>query len=159
MSDSFYGDYMKKISLRIDDNLEEMLADLEREDALSSESENREPMNRTQIIRQAIRQYYAAHSNGKAQNAFLDMMRIEMETLLDDYFKKQYAVIAGRTNEIDAHLQWYATKNLLLWKMFLVDNDWNTVTEPERIRQYLDEDTVFETVVDERVQKEMRKHK
>ena len=150
---------MKKISLRIDDNLEEMLSDLEREDALSSVSENREPMNRTQIIRQAIRQYYAAHSNGKAQNAFLDMMRIEMETLLDDYFKKQYAVIAGRTNEIDNHLQRYAMKNLLLWKMFLVDNDWNTVTDPERIRQYLDEDTVFETVVDERVQKEMRKNK
>jgi hypothetical protein len=150
---------MKKISLRIDDNLEEMLADLEREDALSSESENREPMNRTQIIRQAIRQYYAAHSNGKAQNAFLDMMRIEMETLLDDYFKKQYAVIAGRTNEIDDHLRRYAIKDLLLWKMFLVDNDWNTVTDPERIRQYLDEDTVFETVVDERVQKEMRKNK
>lgn len=159
MSDSFYGDYMKKISLRIDDNLEEMLADLEREDALSSESENREPMNRTQIIRQAIRQYYAAHSNGKAQNAFLDMMRIEMETLLDDYFKKQYAVIAGRTNEIDAHLQWYATKNLLLWKMFLNDNDWNTVTDPERIRRYLDEETVFEKIVDERVQDEMKGNK
>lgn len=150
---------MKKISLRIDDNLEEMLADLEREDALSSASENREPMNRTQIIRLAIRQYYAAHSNGKAQNAFLDMMRIEMETLLDDYFKKQYAVIARRTSEIDEHLQRYAMKDLLFWKMFLNDNDWNTVIDPARIKQYLDEDTVFETVVDERVQEEMRKNK
>lgn len=116
-------------------------------------------MNRTQIIRQAIRQYYAAHSNGKAQNAFLDMMRIEMETLLDDYFKKQYAVITSRTSEIDEHVKWYATKNLLLWKMFLVDNDWNTVTDPERIRQYLDAETVFETVVGEKAKEEMRKNK
>lgn len=142
--------------IRFDDEVLLMLDELCSQEMIDATNERREPLSQAQIIRQAVREYYVAHANGKAQNAFLDMMRSEIELVLNDFFAKQYAVMNANTEEVTERLDNQEIKFSLFWRMFLNQNKWGNCTDPERLRRYLTTHSLFEDVLDDVAEEEKK---
>lgn len=147
---------MKRIEIRGDDEFCLMLEQLEANEIKDAISEQRDPMNRTQIIKRAVKEYYAAHANGESQNVFLDMLKAELDLILNDFFAKQYAVMNANTEEVTERLDNQEIKFSLFWRMFLNQNKWGNCTDPERLRRYLTTHSLFEDVLNDVAEEEKK---
>lgn len=65
----------KCISLRIDDDFDEMLTKLTEMDKAEAKLMNRAEMNVSEIVKAAVKEYYASKVNDKAMNAYTDLVR------------------------------------------------------------------------------------
>ena len=88
----------KEIHFRAEDEYISMLDFLVTQEETDAITANRIALNKTQIIKQAIKDYYIKRTDKKTSNAFSESIQITLESVLEDYFNKNNAMITGKLN-------------------------------------------------------------
>ncbi len=79
-------DKQRKITIRINDELNQMVNALVEKDRTRAQSENRLPMNPSEICRIAIKEKYMRDVTSEATFSYMGILKSELEVLLDSYF-------------------------------------------------------------------------
>lgn len=139
-----------RISFRVDERVKHILDELIQLDATESQKWNRVPLNRSQIIIQAIKEYYAARVNGQAQNSYLDLIDARLSQILDGYFTAERAHITNNSREVKKEL----LKTVTMIGLILQGTELGK--REDLVRKYLDEVAAFESPINEYVNKKVR---
>lgn len=107
------------INIRVEAEYEEMLEELLHDEIKNAVNFNRTPMNKTQLIKTAIKEYYAARKNTSAANAYVELIQNSIEPLLSSFFELQ----DKKMNSVIKKLERLNAKELLLLKLNLMGTD------------------------------------
>ena len=80
---------MKQIAdmhIRLSIEFEKMLNDLVELDKKDAPIIGRNPFTKSQIVKEAIKEYYASRINGSAANAYVDLIQNSMEPMMMSFF-------------------------------------------------------------------------
>lgn len=72
----------KSISVRIDDDFNDMLNTLCEMDKAEAKLMNRSEMNVSDIVKAAVKEYYASKVNDRAMNAYTDLVRNAIDPVI-----------------------------------------------------------------------------
>ena len=135
-----------RITFRVDEEYKQLLEELVKMDEIEAHKMNRAALNRSQIIIQAIKEYYAAHVNGKAQNSYLDLIEARLTQVLDGYFSAERSHITNTGKRIKADL----SKTELMVRLILMGTELSK--REDLVRKLLKEDAAFEAPINELIE-------
>ena len=127
-----------RIIFRADDEIRKMLEELVQVDKDEAKRFRRLALNKSQIIIQAIKEYYAARINGKTQNAYIDLVDARLTQILDGYFSAERAHIINESKQSAAR----DMKIELMLRLILMGTDLNK--REDLVRKLLSDDAAFE---------------
>ena len=82
-------DKQSKITIRIDDETNEMIRSLVEKDKVIALKENRVPIKPSELCRTAIKEKYIRDVTGKATFSYMEMLKSELEMILESFFSAQ----------------------------------------------------------------------
>lgn len=143
------------INIRIEPEYEEMLDELLRVDAKEAMIFNRLPMNKTQVIKKAIKEYYGLKMSGSSANARAEPTPNSIEPMLMSLFKTMDERQSLLLKKIESMNQ----KELLYLELMLLETEHKTHTKENRFvlgkLNYSEDD--FEDEVKKKLQKYLAK--
>lgn len=98
---------------------ENMLNELVEFEKKEAEKSGRTPLSKAQIIKQAVKEFYASRRNTSAANAYVELIQNSIEPLLSSFFELQDA----KMNSAIGKLERLNAKELLLLKLNLMGTD------------------------------------
>lgn len=108
-----------RINIRVEDEYISMLDFLVTQEETDAMTANRIALNKTQIIKQAIKDYYIKRTDKKTSNAFSESIQITLESVLEDYFNKNNAMITGKLKLLQDFVKEINIKELLMMKVLM----------------------------------------
>ena len=143
------------INIRIEPEYEEMLEELLRVDAKEAMKFNRLPMNKTQVIKKAIKEYYGSKMSRSSANVYADQISNSIEPMLMSLFK----TLDERQLLLLKKLESMNQKELLYLELMALDSEHKTHTKENRFvfekLNYSEDD--FEDEVKKKLQKYLAK--
>ena len=136
-----------RIIFRADEEIREMLEELVKVDKEESKRFNRIALNRSQIIIQAIKEYYASRMNGKTQNAYIDLIDARLNQLLDGYFSAERAQIINESKQAAIR----SLKLELMLRLILMGTELSK--REDLTRKLLDDKAAFEEPIADFIKK------
>lgn len=138
------------INIRVEAEYEEMLDELLRDETKDAMRFNRSPMNKTQLIKTAIREYYASRKNTSAANAYVDLIQNSMEPMMMSFFN----TLNEKQSLLFKKLEGMSQKELLYQKLILMGTDLKQNTEEVRqvTEKLLNTEGGFEDPVNQKLQ-------
>ena len=107
----------KEIHFRIEEEFSNMIDFLFVKEEADVLKENRISMNKSQIIKQAIREYYVRYVDKKSDHAFSESIQKYLESRLDDSFNKTNAMMTGKLILLQDFIKEINLKELLMLKL------------------------------------------
>lgn len=98
---------------------ENMLNELVEFEKKEAEKSGRTPLSKAQIIKQAVKEFYASRRNTSAANAYVELIQNSIEPLLSSFFELQ----DKKMNSVIRKLERLNAKELLLLKLNLMGTD------------------------------------
>lgn len=132
-----------KISFRVTEEVKNLLDELVHIDAAEAKKMNRMALNRSQIIVQAIKEYYAARVNGQTQNSYLDLIDARLIQILEGYFSAERSHISSARRDISHNVR----KVELMLKLILMGTELRR--DEELVRKQLKNEGAFEWMIDQ----------
>ena len=140
------------INIRIEPEYEEMLDELLRVDAKEAMKFNRLPMNKTQVIKKAIKEYYGLKMSGSSSNARAEPTPNSIEPMLMSLFKTMDERQSLLLKKIESMNQ----KELLYLELMTLESEHKTHKENRFVLgklNYYEED--FEDTVKKKLQENL----
>lgn len=143
------------INIRVEAEYEEMLEELLHDEAKDAVRFNRSPMNKTQLIKTAIREYYASRKNTSAANAYVDLIQNSMEPMMMSFFD----TLNERQLLLFKKLEGMSQKELLYQKLILMGTELkhNTEENHQVTIKLLNSEGGFEDAVNQKLQEYLAK--
>lgn len=143
------------INIRVEAEYEEMLEELLHDEAKDAVRFNRSPMNKTQLIKTAIREYYASRKNTSAANAYVDLIQNSMEPMMMSFFD----TLNERQSLLFKKLEGMSQKELLYQKLILMGTELkhNTEENHQVTIKLLNSEGGFEDAVNQKLQEYLAK--
>lgn len=132
-----------KISFRVTGDVKKLLDELVQIDFVEANKMNRIALNRSQIIVQAIKEYYAARVNGQTQNSYLDLIDARLIQILEGYFSAERSHISAVRQDINNNVQ----KVVLMLKLVLMGTELKR--DEEMVRKQLNNEGAFEAIINQ----------
>lgn len=98
---------------------ENMLNELVEFEKKEAEKSGITPLSKAQIIKQAVKEFYASRRNTSAANAYVELIQNSIEPLLSSFFELQ----DKKMNSVIRKLERLNAKELLLLKLNLMGTD------------------------------------
>lgn len=144
---------MKQIAdmhVRISIELDKMLDELVELDKKEAPIVGRFPFTKSQIIKTAIKEYYASRINASAANAYVDLIQNSMEPMLMTFFN----TLNEKQSLLFKKLEGMSQKELLYMKLVLMGTELKQPTEENHqlTKKLLDAEGGFEDAVNQKLQ-------
>lgn len=133
------------INIRVEAEYAEMLEELLRDEAKNAMRFKRSPMNKTQLNKAAIEEYYESRMNGSASNIHADLSHNSIEPMLMSLFK----TMDERQSILFKKLERMNQKELLYLEFLLMESEHKTNKEEnQQVKEKLmDSEYSFEDAV------------
>lgn len=143
----------KEIHFRAEDEYISMLDFLVTQEETDAITTNRIALNKTQIIKQAIKDYYIKRTDKKTSNAFSESIQITLESVLEDYFNKNNAMITGKLKLLQDFVKEINIKELLMLKVLMYSA--SAEKHLDSVQTAVDNNMKFEEIITEKVKQIM----
>lgn len=143
----------KEIHFRAEDEYISMLDFLVTQEETDAITANRIALNKTQIIKQAIKDYYIKRTDKKTSNAFSESIQITLESVLEDYFNKNNAMITGKLKLLQDFVKEINIKELLMLKVLMYSA--SAEKHLDSVQTAVDNNMKFEEIITEKVKQIM----
>ena len=149
---------MKQIAdmhIRLSIEYEKMLNDLVELDKKDAPIIGRNPFTKSQIVKEAIKEYYASRINGSAANAYVDLIQNSMEPMMMSFFN----TLNEKQSLLIKKLEGMAQKELLYQKLILMGTELkhNTEENHQVTIKLLNSEGGFEDAVNQKLQEYLAK--
>lgn len=136
--------------IRYSIEFEKMLNELVELDKKDAPIIGRNPYTKAQIIKEAIKEYYASRMNGSAANAYVDLIQNSMEPMMMSFFD----TLNEKQSLLFKKLEGMSQKELLYQKLILMGTDLKQNTEEIRkvTEKLLNTEGGFEDPVNQKLQ-------
>ena len=149
---------MKQIAdmhIRLSIEFEKMLNDLVELDKKDAPIIGRNPFTKSQIVKEAIKEYYASRINGSAANAYVDLIQNSMEPMMMSFFN----TLNEKQSLLFKKLEGMSQKELLYQKLILMGTELkhNTEENHQVTIKLLNSEGGFEDAVNQKLQEYLEK--
>lgn len=136
--------------IRFSIEFEKMLNELVELDKKDAPIIGRNPFTKAQIIKEAIKEYYASRMNGSAANAYVDLIQNSMEPMLMTFFN----TLNEKQSLLFKKLEGMSQKELLYQKLILMGTELkhNTEENHQVALKLLNSEGGFEEAVNQKLQ-------
>ena len=122
----------KIVNFRLEEDYIKMIDELEENEKKKANQENRNPLNRTQLVKRAIRNEYATSVDNRSKNAFFELLDSTVEAQLNKQIKVIDGVLAADVNELRKELVMNQLQIISLLKFFMNASNINRIENPKK---------------------------
>jgi len=137
-----------KLSIRLSQDVFDMLNTLEQKENDDNKRKNLPETCKTDIIKKALREYYARHIDQSTENAYMAMVTSTLDNLLSPYMKSMMEImqkISSKTDKTNDSVQLESLMNRMCFSILFRAS--NMPEDETKIRKILLKHTKFDEIL------------
>lgn len=138
----------KIVNFRLEEDYIKMIDELEENEKKKANQENRNPLNRTQLVKRAIRNEYATSVDNRSKNAFFELLDSTVEAQLNKQIKVIDGVLAADVNELRKELVMNQLQIISLLKFFMNASNINMIENPKK---WIEMENNYDEIITEQI--------
>lgn len=137
-----------KLSIRLSQDVYDMLNALEKKQNGDNKKQHLPDTCKTDIIKNALREYYARHMDQSTENAYMALVTSTLDNLLSPYFNSLIEALKNltrKTEQVDDSMQMESLMNRMCFA--IIFRATNMPEDEDKIRRMLSKHTPFDDIL------------